>query len=367
MVEYFGRTDYVHGSPARIGVLLANLGTPDAPTAKALYPYLRDFLFDPRIIELPKWKWWLIMNAFILRTRPKKSAELYSRVWTDRGSPLLFHSQDLRDGLAKEIQARYGDQILVELGMRYGNPTMESAMKRLLAGGADRVLVVPLFPQYSATTTGSTVDDLGRILSETRWVPHLRVVSEYATNPLYITALVNSIREFWDRDGKPDKLLFSYHGIPKRYYTSGDPYPCHCLRTSRLVTEQLGLSPEQHITTFQSVFGREEWVKPATIDTIAELPKKGVERLDVICPGFSADCLETIEEIDEENRHAFLNGGGKQFRYIPALNSRPDHVQAILSVVEQNIQGWVTGAVQSIVSARSVETAGCPHRTSSLV
>lgn len=340
MNKYFGRSDYVHGSASRVGILLSNIGTPDAPTAAALRTYLRDFLLDPRVIEIPRWKWKTILYAFILPTRPKKSAALYSKVWMKEGSPLLVYGNAQRDALSAVLKERFGDEVVVELGMRYGNPSMDSALRKLFEAGCDRLIVLPLFPQYSATTSGSTFDEAARLLTGTRWVPQFRFISNYCDNEQYIAALATTIRELWQREGEPDRLLFSYHGIPQRYYDGGDPYPCHCYKTSRLVAERLGLSRERYLVTFQSVFGREAWIKPATIDTIATLPSQGVRALDVICPGFSADCLETIEEIDVENRHAFMSAGGKSFRYIPALNARPDHIAALADVIETNARGW---------------------------
>lgn len=316
--NYFGRTGYVHGTPARIGVLITNLGTPDAPTPAALRVYLRQFLADPRVIELNPVIWWLVRNFFVLPTRPRQSAKLYREIWTERGSPLLFHTLDQAEGIRSHLGRYHPGEVVVEIGMRYGNPSLESALKKMVEQGVERLLVVPMYPQYSATTTASTFDEITRVLQSFRWIPEFRMIGWYHDDPGYISALTESIRELWAKEGEPERLLFSYHGIPQRYFDNGDPYFCHCQKTSRLVAEQLELPRERYLVCFQSIFGREEWIKPPTIDTIRRIAQEGVRSLDVICPGFSADCLETIEEIDVQNREAFLESGGERFRYIPA-------------------------------------------------
>ncbi|MCA9755368.1 MAG: ferrochelatase [Candidatus Eisenbacteria bacterium] len=326
-------------SPSQIGVLLCNLGTPDAPTAAALRPYLREFLGDPRVVELRRWQWLPVLYGFILPFRPKKSAKLYETVWTDQGSPLLVLSQKLTDGVARALGTEAG--IRVGLGMRYGNPSIGSALEALKAEGCSRILVVPLYPQYSATTAGSTFDAVWQELLTWRVVPEIRTVREYGTEDGYLDALVASIRERWNSEGEPERLLLSFHGIPKRYYDHGDPYPDQCRETARLLREKLGMTEERCLTSFQSVFGREEWVKPATDATVEQLARNGVKTLDVICPGFSVDCLETLEEIDGQNREIFLEHGGERFRYIPCLNDREDHVRMLTELIARSLQGWV--------------------------
>ena len=341
MIEYSGQKHYDHHSGFKNGVLLANLGTPDAPTSPALRRYLREFLSDPRVIEIPKWKWWPILNLFVLTFRPKKSAALYKQVWTDAGSPLLRIGMEQRDALQVGLDSERPNQFVVELGMRYGNPSIESALQRLFERGARKIFVLPLYPQYAGATTGSTFDAVADAIKKWRWVPELRFATCYHDDPLYIQALVDSIREVWDRDGRPERLLLSFHGIPKRYFLGGDPYHCQCQKTGRLVAESLGLNKDEYLVSFQSLFGKEEWIRPYTNETLAAWGKAGVKQVDVICPGFSADCLETLEEIEEENKEVFLHAGGEKYRYIHALNSRPQHIDLLKRVVRNNTSDWI--------------------------
>ena len=345
-------------SPTRIGVLLCNLGTPDAPTAGALRPFLREFLSDPRVVELPRLQWLPVLYGFILPFRPRKSAQLYQKIWTEDGSPLLLFSERLRAGVGQLLgemdfrgpdaefvpaPARRGQvpALPVELGMRYGQPSIGSALRRLRDGGCDRILVLPLYPQYSATTTGSTFDAVWEELRRWRVVPDLRTVSEYPEEGAYIEALASSIRELWSREGEPETLLLSFHGIPRRYHESGDPYPDRCQATARLLKARLGIEAERCQVSFQSVFGKEQWVQPATDATVRRLAESGVRTLDVVCPGFSVDCLETLEEIDEQNREIFREHGGSRFRYIPCLNDREDHIEMLARLIRRNLAGWI--------------------------
>ncbi len=353
-----------------MGVLLSNLGTPDAPDAPALRRYLREFLWDPRVIELPRWSWWLVLNLAILPTRPKKSAELYKKVWTPEGSPLLVNSVRQTAALAEILRREIGTPVHVALGMRYGNPSVPAALKELAGKGCRRVLVLPLYPQYAAVTCGSTFDAVAAELTRWRWVPELRVVQHYHDEPGYIRALAASLRDAWAAGPPSEKLLFSFHGIPQSYFEAGDPYFCNCHKTARLVAEELGLPKERYEVTFQSLFGKAEWLKPYTEDTMKGMAKAGVRSLDVICPGFSADCLETIEEIDGMNREIFLHAGGESYRYIPALNDRPDHLRFLADLVTRNLTGWVEPAgawdagrakSEAEASARRAEARkGCP-------
>ncbi|WP_111642949.1 ferrochelatase [Marinimicrobium alkaliphilum] len=313
----------------KTGVLLTNLGTPDAPEASALRRYLNQFLSDPRVIEVPRLLWWLILHGVILRIRPKRSAEAYKSVWTDEGSPLLTISRQQTEA----VQNALGDKAVVKLGMRYGNPSIASALREFQELGIRRIVVLPLYPQYSAATTGSTFDAIARELTHWRWVPELHFLNGYVDNPLFIHALAQSVQEHISAHGMPDKILFSYHGTPKRYLTSGDPYHCLCHKTTRLVREKLGLSEDQCMTTFQSRFGREEWLKPYTDEVLKALPGEGVKNIAILSPAFSADCLETLEELEEENRGYFMDAGGEEYHYIPALNDRPDHIAAIVDVL----------------------------------
>lgn len=343
---YSGDSEFEHGEIPAVGILLTNLGTPEAPTAQGLRPYLREFLSDPRVIELPRWKWLAILNLFVLPFRPKKSAELYANVWTDEGSPLLVITRRI----ARAVEQRLGDQLgspfHVAVGMRYGEPSIAGALRELRDRGCRRLLVLPLYPQYSATTSGTTFDALAEELTDWRWIPDLRTIHSYHDEPGYVRALAASIRELWSQGREPEKLLFSFHGIPQRYFDNGDPYHCLCHKTARLTAEELGLDDDRWVVSFQSIFGREEWLKPYTESTIHGMAEAGVKSLDVICPGFSADCLETLDEIDREYRHVWVQAGGNDegYRYVRALNDRPDHVAFLTGLLERNLGGWVTSA-----------------------
>lgn len=317
--------------PATTGVLLVNLGTPDAPTASATRRYLAEFLADPRVIEIPKLAWMLILHGIILRVRPKKSAAKYQTVWTPEGSPLLVISQRQ----AAAIQKQLGDTALVKLGMRYGNPSIQKALREFQQAGVRKIIVLPLYPQYAAATTGSTFDAVTRELQQWRFVPELHFINNYSDQPLFIDALAKSIQEDFDQYGKPEKLLLSYHGMPKRNLELGDPYFCFCQKTTRLVAEKLGLAKEDYITTFQSRFGYAEWLQPYTDATLTDLANKGIKNVAIISPAFSADCLETLEELETENREVFVHAGGADYRYIPALNDRADHIDALADIIKK--------------------------------
>lgn len=341
---YSGEPGFEHGEVPAVGVLLTNLGTPDEPTTPALRRYLREFLSDPRVIELPAWRWQPILNLFILTTRPRKSAEIYRSVWTEEGSPLLVITRRQAAGVEERLRRVVGSPLAVAVGMRYGRPAIREGLRELRDRGCRRILVLPLYPQYSAATTGSTFDAVAQELTTWRWVPELRTVHQYHDDPAYVAALATSIRETWVDGGPPEKLLFSFHGVPLRYFLGGDPYHCQCHKTARLVAEHLELADDRWELSFQSLFGREEWLKPYTADTVRAMAASGVRSLDVICPGFSADCLETLEEIEVENRGYFEGAGGERFRYVPALNDRGDHLDALAAVVRRNLEGWVAPA-----------------------
>jgi ferrochelatase len=343
-MKYFGQPDFQHTEIPAIGVLLANLGTPDAPDSPALRRYLREFLLDPRVIEMNRFAWWLILHLFVLTTRPPKSAALYRKVWTPEGSPLLVISRRQAAALETALRREVGNPLHVAVAMRYGNPSVKAAMRELAAKGCRRMLVLPFYPQYSAVTTGSTVDAVAAEIMSWRWMPEIRTINGYHDEPAYIRALAASIRDAWADGGPAEKLLFSFHGIPQRYFLAGDPYFCHCHKLARLTAEELALPADRWQVSFQSLFGREEWLKPYTDKTIQEMAKSGIRSLDVVCPGFSADCLETLEEIDEQNREIFLHAGGERYRYIPALNDRPDHIQAIAGLALRHLQGWIVPA-----------------------
>lgn len=340
MPDYRGNPDFTHGEIPRLGLLLTNLGTPDAPDTPSLYRYLREFLLDPRVIELPRPLWWLILHLFVLPRRPARSAALYRQIWTPEGSPLLTLSQQQVRGVEEILAREVAAPVSVALGMRYGNPSIAAGLAELTDRGCRRIAVLPLYPQYAAATTGSTFDAVAAALVRERWVPEIRFCSGYHDEPGYLDALAASIREVWQAGGEPETLLFSFHGIPERYFRGGDPYPCFCHQTAREVRERLGWPAERTVVAFQSRFGREEWIKPYTDLTVEALAKSGVKKLDVVCPGFSADCLETLEEIDQLNRAIFLRAGGEEFRYVPALNDRPDHLRALADVAKRQLAGW---------------------------
>jgi len=328
-----------HRPPA--GVLLANLGTPEAPTVGALRPYLREFLSDPRVIELPRTAWWLILNLFILPFRPRKSAALYREIWEDDGSPLLTITHRQAAGLAERLQRRAGRPVPVAVGMRYGRPSIATALRELRSAGCDRIVVLPAYPQYAAATTGSTFDAVATEIVTWRAVPELRFVRSYAEHPGYIAALAASVREVWAADGEASRLVMSFHGIPRRYAVNGDPYPRECSRTAVLLAEALGLEPRRWKMVFQSRFGREPWLKPYADETLEQMGREGAHGVDVMCPGFAADCLETIEEMAATNREAFEEAGGTGYRYIAALNDRTDHLKALSDIVVDQMGGWL--------------------------
>ncbi|MCL5049098.1 MAG: ferrochelatase [Firmicutes bacterium] len=354
-MKYQGSPTFRHDQVGKIGVLLTNLGTPDAPTPSALRRYLAEFLSDPRVVEVPRLIWKVILHGVILRIRPARSAAAYKTVWTDQGSPLLFHTEAQTAGVRGRLQAEYGDDVVVEFGMRYGNPSIASAIEKLMQQGVRKLVVLPLYPQYSGSTSASTFDAITKDFTKRRWLPDFRFVSHYHDDPGYIQAVADKIKAHWQAHGQADLLVFSYHGVPKRYLDQGDPYHCECYKTSRLVAEALGLSKDQYRTTFQSRFGREEWLQPYTDATMKALPGQGIKAIQVVCPGFSADCLETIEEIDEENREYFIEAGGERFEYIPCLNSDAQHLDALTAIVQQNIANWQAG--DAAKSAQTLEQA----------
>ncbi len=339
-MKYKGNSDYKHDTPACTGVLITNLGTPDAPTPAALRKYLGEFLSDPRVIETPKIIWWFVLHCIILRIRPRRSAEAYEKVWTENGSPLLDISIKQANKIQSEISKHFNGPIKVVLAMRYGNPSIEAGLEELRAANAERILIFPLYPQYSAATTASTFDAVSDVLKEWRSIPELRMINHYHDNPDYITALANSIKEYWQTHTKPEKLLFSFHGLPKDYFLAGDPYHCECHKTARLVAEKLELQDDEWQLTFQSRFGPREWLQPYTDITLKELAANGTKSVQIICPGFSADCLETIEEIDMQNRDFFTEAGGKEFSYIPALNDSDEHIDVLCKLIQAHCQGW---------------------------
>ena len=347
MSAFLPEPAFEHDRQARIGVLLINLGTPDAPTAAAVRRYLAEFLSDRRVVEIPSAVWKPILHGVILRTRPARSAKKYAMIWGSDGSPLLAHSVKQKTLLLGYLGQRLKDAGLpsdvapVELAMRYGNPGIADGMSRLKAAGCDRILVVPLFPQYSGSATGAALDAVYAHAQRLRRVPALRTIDCFHDDPGYIKALARSINDYWMRHGRPDRLVMSFHGLPRRSLDLGDPYHCQCHKTARLLGTELGLEPKQYALTFQSRFGRAEWLKPYTQDSVVRLAKEGVGRVDVACPGFVSDCLETLEEIGIEVKQAFLGAGGREFHAIPCLNEHPSWIAALVDLVVANLQGWL--------------------------
>jgi len=342
MPSYQSIPEFEHGQSESIGILLVNLGTPEEPTTPAVRRFLKQFLSDPRVIEYPRWLWWLILNGVILRIRPSRSAAAYRKIWADEGSPLMIFSKAVAAAIQNELDIRRPGSASVELAMSYGEPSVDAAIDRLVARGARRLLVLPMYPQYSGTTTASVIDAVARKFNRLRWVPETRFVNQYHDEPGYIAALAASIREFWKKNSRGTMLMFSFHGVPKQTLLDGDPYHCQCQKTARLVAEALELGDDEWLLSFQSRVGREEWLRPYTDETIAALGKQGIRRLDVVCPGFSTDCLETLEEIAMQNAELFLESGGESLHYIPALNAREDHVDFLADLVEKHLAGWPT-------------------------
>lgn len=323
------------------GVLLANLGTPDAPTPDAVRRYLAEFLWDRRVVDVTRPLWWLILNGIILRTRPKRVAKAYASVWSEEGSPLLAISKRQQQALEHALRQQFGQDIPVALGMTYGNPSLSSAHQQLRNAGVQRILVLPLYPQYSSSTTAAVYDQFAQVMRDEHFLPETRWINDYFQHPAYIAALAQSVREYWHVHGQGDRLLLSFHGIPKRYELRGDPYPDQCRATAQAVATELGLQEEQWLCTFQSRFGKEEWVQPYTDVTLEQWGKAQAGRVDVISPAFAADCLETLEELNVENREHYLHHGGREYHYIPCLNDRPEHIALLADLVAQHSQGWL--------------------------
>lgn len=325
-------------SKAKTGVLLTNLGSPDEPTPGALRNYLREFLSDPRVVEIPRILWLIILHGIILRIRPAKSAKLYESIWTDKGAPLIDISKSQRDKVAQRLQAQYGDDVVVELAMRYGKPSISSGLQALRQRGVENIIVLPLYPQYASPTTGSTFDAISREVTQWRQVPNIHFLSGYHSNGKYIEALANSIKEHIAQHGRPDKFVLSYHGMPEAFREWGDPYYDKCLETTELLIKELNetiaLPADDFISSFQSRFGKAPWLQPYTDETLEDLPAKGCKHIAILSPAFSADCLETLEELICENKEVFLEAGGETYHYIAALNERDDHIDAILDVIE---------------------------------
>ncbi len=339
-MRYLDQSDQLKQPDGGLGILLVNLGTPDEPTTPAVRRYLAEFLSDPRIVAIPRLVWMIILHGIVLRVRPKRSAEAYRSIWTDEGSPLLAISRKQLAALEAALTPRLRGSVHWALGMRYGNPSIPSALEQLRRHNLTRLLVLPLYPQYSATTTASIFDAVTRELQRWRCIPEIRFIHRYHDDPAYLDVLSASIREFRASEGEAQKLLFSFHGIPRDYHEAGDPYPDECHATARGVVERLDLGSDQWLVSFQSRFGAQEWMKPYTDETLKQWGAQGIESVQVVCPAFAADCLETLEEIGEENREYFLHAGGKSYSYIPCLNDRPDHIAMLADLISRHLRGW---------------------------
>ncbi|MCB1961412.1 MAG: ferrochelatase [Rhodocyclaceae bacterium] len=352
MARYRPEPIHTHGQLPRTGVLLVNLGTPQAPTAAALRPYLKQFLSDPRVVEIPRLAWWPILNLIILNTRPAKSAKKYASIWTDEGSPLAVHTQRQAKLLAGHLGEAGHRDWMVEWAMRYGSPSIPAVLDRMRAAGCDRILVVPLYPQYAGSTTASVMDEVAASLRAWRNLPELRFVRSYHDAPGYIDALAARVHAHWEKHGAAERLILSFHGVPRFTLDKGDPYHCECQKTARLLTDALGVPAERVQVTFQSRFGKAEWLQPYTQPTLEALARKGMRSVDVMCPGFAADCLETLEEIGMECKEAFLSHGGERFGYIPCLNEDEAWLRALTQLVLTHAGHWTADAPERSAESR---------------
>lgn len=346
-MAFLKEPQHTHGNIGKTAVVLINLGTPDEPTASAVRRYLKEFLGDHRVVEVPRLIWWFILNLIILPFRSSKSAAKYASIWTKEGSPLKVHTSKQATMLRGYLGER-GHDVQVVYAMRYGTPNIPTVLSQLKAEGYTRILALTAYPQYSATTTASNFDAIFQYYQQVRNVPELRFVRNYHDHDAYIQALRQSILHYWQNNGRPDKLVMSFHGLPKAFLLRGDPYHCECYKTARLLAEQLGLSKDQYVVTFQSRLGRAEWLQPYTAPTVQALAKQGVKRVDVVCPGFIADCLETLEEIAMEVKQDFLVAGGKEFNYIPCLNENDEWLRGLAEIAEQHLIGWPTMLTPSL-------------------
>jgi ferrochelatase len=340
-MSYRPEPAHAHGTPVKTGILLINLGTPDAPTTSAVRSYLKEFLSDPRVVEIPKAIWWPILNGIILNTRPKQSAAKYAKVWLKEGSPLRVYTEKQTALLQGYLGERTKAPFVVDYAMRYGNPSIPTVLRKLREQNCQRILIVPMYPQYAASTTATAYDIVFGELQQIRNAPALRTIRSFHDDPGYIKALANNINDYWMKNGRPEKLVMSFHGLPQFSLDKGDPYHCECHKTARLLAQELGLKPGQYFISFQSRFGKAEWIKPYTTATLKDLGKQKTKRVDVVCPGFVADCLETLEEIAMEGKEDFQHAGGGEYHYIPCLNERDDWMHALTDLVMDNLQGWL--------------------------
>lgn len=362
-MSYLGRSDFEHASTPQAAVVLVNLGTPQAPDTGSVRRYLAQFLSDPRLIEMPRWIWWLILHGVILRLRPRRSAQAYRQIWTEAGSPLMVNSERLARAVDLRLRDVATGRVAVRIAMRYGQPALATVLRELHAANVRRIVVLPLYPQYSATTTASVFDALAAELTTWRWIPEIAFVSDYYQRADYIQVLADSVRTHWTTHGRRH-LLMSFHGIPERYLFAGDPYHCHCHGTARRLAEALGLGAGDWTLAFQSRVGRERWLQPYTDATLDALPARGIRAVDVICPGFAADCLETLEEIAIAGRERFVRAGGESFGYIPALNDRVEHAALLAQLVRERSLHWPefsTSAMHDELNGRALTVERYHH------
>jgi protoporphyrin/coproporphyrin ferrochelatase len=336
MNRFTANKDYQHGDSLTTAVVLVQLGTPTAPTAKALREYLAEFLADPRVVEIPAAVWRIILHGVILRVRPNKSAAKYKSIWTDEGSPLRVYTEKQVEAVKQSL----GNDVEVIMAMRYGEPSIKSVLKDLQKRNLRKLLVLPMYPQYSGPTTATVFDEVIKELKTWRNLPEFRFIRNFHDDAMYIDAVASGIEQAWQERGRPEKLVMSFHGVPKRTLTLGDPYHCECLKTARLLGERLGISKDDYVVTFQSRFGSAEWLQPYTEPTLVKMAQEGVKSVDVVCPGFIADCLETLEEISQEACDAFLHAGGQQFNYIPCVNDSQKIVQTLNELIKTHTHGW---------------------------
>jgi ferrochelatase len=354
---------HVHGTAPRTGVLLINLGTPEAPTPEAVRPYLREFLSDPRVVEIPSVIWQPILHLLVLRRRPKASAERYRQIWMKEGSPLKVYTERQALLLRGYFGERHrSDDVVIDYAMRYGEPSIQGRIEALRDQGCERILLLPLYPQYSSSTTATAFDVAFAALGQMRNQPEVRTVRHFHDDPGYIGALAARVRDSWAKRGRPAVLVMSFHGAPARTLKLGDPYHCECQKTARLLAESLGLTEDDYRVTFQSRFGRAEWLKPYTADVLVELGKQKVSRVDVVCPGFVSDCLETLEEIAIEGKGLYEQAGGGEFFYIPCMNDQHEWIVALTDLVERNLHGWTrTPSARELEASRQRALATGAH------
>lgn len=339
-MKYKSDKNYSHGDERKIGVLFVNLGTPDEPTTSAVRRYLAEFLSDPRIVEIPRVIWWVILNLIILNLRPKKSRNLYKKIWLENGSPLLVISNKIIDKIKKSKNIAQKKYLNIDLAMRYGNPSIIRALDHFKKQNINRLAIIPMFPQYSAATTASIFDEVTKEIKKWRNIPDIRFLSTYHDNSYYISACANRIKTSWENKKKSKKLVFSFHGLPQVNLHKGDPYHCYCQKTARMIAIELGLKEEEYVVTFQSRFGKQVWLKPYTDEVLKKLAEDGIDSVDVFCPGFLCDCLETLEEINMQSRENYISCGGKSFTYIPALNDYDKNIEAMEQIILGEIGNW---------------------------